>query len=283
MIQRYRLTHALVLFSILMTPVVVIAGAIFWSSPSKPLSAADAYAALAIIFLIANPLTEMLRSYSTVSSTVACVKRIQDFLLLNEVDDRRIRGNSVQRSEPNHYNEKTGDLKSTHGHTPQATPPTTAFAIQVNQLSIKSRVNDGFILQNVTFSVKRSQFSLIVGPLGSGKSVLLKALLGEIEFIGSMYVDAGAVAYCDQVSWIKNCSIRQNITGQEDFDQDWYDTILNVCLLNEDLANIADGDEGLAGSEGTSLSGGQKQRVVGSGASIADESSCTDYDGLGFS
>lgn len=269
--QHHRLTHILVLFSIFITPVVVIAGAIFWSTSSSQLSAAEAYAALAIICLIVAPLANMLRSHSTFSSTIACVQRIQEFLLLKEVEDRRIRGNGLQTLEPSPSEEKVGDSTSAHSRTLDRTA-TTAFAIELNRLSIKSQVDNGFILKDVTFSVKRSEFSLIVGPMGSGKSVLLKALLGEIQFVGSLYIDAGAIAYCDQASWIQNCSIRQNITGEEDFDEDWYNKILDACLLREDLANIMNGDEGLAGSDGISLSGGQRQRIVSPGTLITGKS-----------
>lgn len=245
-----------------MTPVLVIAGAIFWSAPSGRLSAAEAYATLALVFLIAGPLMDMLRSYSTFGSTVACVGRIQNFLLLGEVKDQRIRGNNIRTAEPGRrFNEKFGDSESTYSQRSNAAV-TTPFAIQLERVSIKSRLDDRLLLDNATFSIRRSSISLIFGPIGSGKSVLLKTLLGEVQFVGSVYVDAGAIAYCDQIPWIQNCSIRQNITGDQDLDQHWYDRILDACLLREDLASIMNGDEALAGSDGISLSGGQKQRVV---------------------
>ncbi|KND89223.1 ATP-binding cassette transporter abc1 [Tolypocladium ophioglossoides CBS 100239] len=42
----------------------------------------------------------------------------------------------------------------------------------------------------------------------------------------------------------------------------WYRKVLWACALEEDLAQLEDGDQSLVGSAGTALSGGQKQRVA---------------------
>lgn len=103
----------------------------------------------------------------------------------------------------------------------------------------------------------------IIFRVGSGKSTLIKSLLGETKIIdGSLQSTSGFIAYCDQTPWLMNASLKNNILGQSEFDQRWYDTVTNACCLLEDFSALPRGDESLVGSKGYALSGGQKQRVV---------------------
>ncbi|KAK3186314.1 hypothetical protein K4F52_004852 [Lecanicillium sp. MT-2017a] len=62
--------------------------------------------------------------------------------------------------------------------------------------------------------------------------------------------------------WLQNCSIRDNITGQSEYDADRYAHVLHCCALDEDLMQLPDGDKTLVGSRGSALSGGQRQRIA---------------------
>jgi ABC-type bacteriocin/lantibiotic exporter with double-glycine peptidase domain len=104
---------------------------------------------------------------------------------------------------------------------------------------------------------------MIVGRVGSGKSSILKAIAGElVQKRGSAIVNGAALAYCDQVPWLQNISIRHNIIGQSVLDEKWLSTVTAACALSEDIAVLPEGDLTLVGSGGVTLSGGQKQRVV---------------------
>lgn len=106
-------------------------------------------------------------------------------------------------------------------------------------------------------------FTAIVGPVASGKSTLVASIIGEtILKQGSMSPPMSRVAFCPQTPWIIDDTVRCNITGYGDFDQDWYDFTISSCGLLDDIKRFPLGDKFLCGSKGASLSGGQRQRVV---------------------
>jgi ABC-type transport system involved in cytochrome bd biosynthesis fused ATPase/permease subunit len=100
---------------------------------------------------------------------------------------------------------------------------------------------------------------------------LLKGLLGEVfTSTGFVYTSGDKeMAYCDQLPWLTNSTIKQNILGQSDLDENRYKTVVCACALDSDFAEFINGDLSLVGSNGLSLSGGQKQRVVSSFMSLS--------------
>ena len=123
----------------------------------------------------------------------------------------------------------------------------------------------GEILKAVNLSVPRAKLTLIVGPVGSGKSTLCKALLGE-TLVSESYVRLNErsrdIAFCDQTPYLTNASIQQNIIGFSSLDRKWYNTVVRAAGLDEDLASLPNGDQQLIGSNGVNLSGGQKHKVA---------------------
>jgi ATP-binding cassette subfamily C (CFTR/MRP) protein 1 len=71
----------------------------------------------------------------------------------------------------------------------------------------------------------------------------------------------GSMAYASQQPWIRNATLRDNVTFGVEFDKDRYDTALRVCEMNSDLQILPAGDMTEIGEKGINLSGGQKQRV----------------------
>lgn len=135
--------------------------------------------------------------------------------------------------------------------------------VEFNDSSISLKSGSDAVLQSVHLSILRSSLTMIVGPVGSGKSALLKAILGEAHLLsGSVQLNGGRIAYCDQAAWLRLGSIRENIVGPNPFEETWYREVLSACALNEDLAQLEDHDHSLVGSAGLALSGGQKQRLA---------------------
>jgi len=136
-------------------------------------------------------------------------------------------------------------------------------------------LQERFQLKNISADFPVGQFSVIVGPTGSGKSALLLALLGELELLeGAMFLprlDYGdyrvsgrgsGIAYAAQTAWLQNSTIRDNILFGKALNQDRYEAVLEGCALNPDLETFEAGDETEIGEQGITLSGGQKQRVA---------------------
>lgn len=119
-------------------------------------------------------------------------------------------------------------------------------------------------LTGVSFDVARGSLTLLVGPVASGKSTLLKSILGETYLLSGSVYFAGQdnVAYCDQDPWILNLSIRENIIGFSEYFDSFYHATVRACQLEEDLRAFPDGDKSVVGSQGLTLSGGQRARIV---------------------
>lgn len=59
------------------------------------------------------------------------------------------------------------------------------------------------VLKNINFSVDKGKLAAVVGTVGSGKSSLLSALLGEMEKVSGRVNTMGKIAYVSQVSFVK--------------------------------------------------------------------------------
>lgn len=101
----------------------------------------------------------------------------------------------------------------------------------------------------------------IVGQVGSSKSTLLNVILGELALnVGSITVN-GSISYASQEPWIFEGSVRNNIVFVENFDEQRYNEVVEVCALERDFKLLPQGDATIVGEQGSSLSGGQKARV----------------------
>ena len=118
-----------------------------------------------------------------------------------------------------------------------------------------------FCLNNISLLVSKGSFAAIVGFVGSGKSSILNAILGEMEkTTGEANVD-GSIAYVGQQAWIQNTTLKENILFGSTYDERRYRQVIEACALKEDLKVLDSGDETEIGEKGINLSGGQKTRV----------------------
>lgn len=198
---------------------------------------------------------------------LACFTRIQDFLLLKPWPGAK--ESTTTSCVPASFEAKDNAHDSSiELHVRDSPLVETDIAkrrsvIELSDVSIAPTSDAEPVLHGVNLHIVTSTLTVVVGPVASGKTTLLRALMGEAHIIGSATGLRGtSTGYCDQVSWLRNISIRDNIIGSSEFDNTWYNTVLSSCMLHEDLRQISDGDQALAGSDGASLSGGQKQRVV---------------------
>lgn len=119
------------------------------------------------------------------------------------------------------------------------------------------------ILEGLDFRVKKGSLTMVVGPVSSGKSTLLNAILGETSLCeGLSRSSTSTIAYCSQSPWLVNDTVEYNVTQGYDMVRKWYDSVLTACDLSTDLAIMPMGDKTLVGTRGLSLSGGQQQRLV---------------------
>uniref|UniRef100_A0A9J8AGT6 ATP-binding cassette sub-family C member 5 n=1 Tax=Cyprinus carpio carpio TaxID=630221 RepID=A0A9J8AGT6_CYPCA len=101
----------------------------------------------------------------------------------------------------------------------------------------------------------------VCGGVGSGKSSLLSALLGQMTLLGGSVAVNGDFAYVAQQAWILNDSLRENILFGKKYIEEKYNAVLEACCLFPDIIELPYGDMTEIGERGANLSGGQRQRV----------------------
>lgn len=116
-------------------------------------------------------------------------------------------------------------------------------------------------LLDISFSLSTGQIYGVCGSVGSGKSSLLAALLGQMHLVNGQVTLKPSCAYVAQQSWILNASVKENILFGQAFNSKRYYEAVYCCSLTEDLAAFSHGDQTEVGENGITLSGGQKQRL----------------------
>ncbi|KAJ3116713.1 hypothetical protein HDU96_008952 [Phlyctochytrium bullatum] len=116
-------------------------------------------------------------------------------------------------------------------------------------------------LRNINLEAPRGRLTAIVGAVGSGKSSLVSAMIGEMKCNRGSVTFSGTVGYSTQQAWIVNASVKENILFGRPYDAAKYRRVVDACCLLPDFAVLPDGDQSEIGERGINLSGGQKQRV----------------------
>jgi ABC-type multidrug transport system fused ATPase/permease subunit len=108
----------------------------------------------------------------------------------------------------------------------------------------------------------------IVGPIGSGKTALLKMLLGELEGDegGFAWSQPPRFAYCAQDPFVASGSLKDNLLLYGDPQAENHSSLalaraLALSQLSADIEKWPAGLDTEIGERGLNLSGGQKQRV----------------------
>ncbi|KAM3077467.1 hypothetical protein ACMFMG_006808 [Clarireedia jacksonii] len=223
---------------------------------SGELNIEKAFTSLSVLTLLTSPIFSVIYSIPALQSTVGCLHRIQIYLSKDSRQDHRLPNLSSEQEQLSISTDiELRPLQQFPDIFQEAT-------IVVRDGEFGWSLDQPNTLGNLNLSL-RSQLTVVVGPSGGGKSTLLKALLGEtLSSKGFVYTASNEIAFCDQVAWIQNKSLRDNIVGDLVFDETWYETVVKASALDIDFAHLALGDMTVVGSKGIALSGGQKQRLA---------------------
>ncbi|RPD56133.1 multidrug resistance-associated ABC transporter [Lentinus tigrinus ALCF2SS1-7] len=141
----------------------------------------------------------------------------------------------------------------------ESTLPTTAPPEE--QEKEKAPEEKPFELKNLRLKVPKGAFVAIVGRVGSGKSSVLQALIGEMRKSRGTCTFSSTTAYVPQAAWIMNATLRQNIIFGQEEDEEKLRQVIKACCLEPDLEMLPNGADTEIGEKGINLSGGQKARV----------------------
>ncbi|KAL4960800.1 putative ABC multidrug transporter [Aspergillus stella-maris] len=212
------------------------------------LNASTMFTSLSFLTLLTQPLSQLFQSIPQLVSGLACLGRIQAFLEQEPRQDYRQPMAKGQRITEKGLEQLNLDSKD-------------HITIRDANFGWKA---DEFVLHDINTRIPASCLTMVVGPVGSGKSTFCKALLGEIPSSkGSVMTSTSSrhIGFCEQTAFLWNGTIKENIIGFSPFDPERYDQVIEATALRFDLATLSQGDQTNIGSDGVALSGGQKQRL----------------------
>ena len=229
----------------------------------ETLGVSQAFTTLSLISLLSYPVATLIFAVPPLMGSLGCLERIQSFLLSKTREDHRIVLGSGRDKQQSHLASDPALNQDIELHAMMSTANPDSASIRVINASFAWGSDTLPVVKDVCFELTRGSFTWVVGPVGCGKSSMLKGILGEIPSgKGFVHVDSPYTAFVQQDRWVQHKSFRNNVLGTAVFNRTWYDTVIHACSLNEDIAQLTRGDLTLVGSAGHSLSGGQKHRLV---------------------
>jgi ATP-binding cassette subfamily C (CFTR/MRP) protein 1 len=118
------------------------------------------------------------------------------------------------------------------------------------------------LLHNLNFEIPHGKLCGLIGLVGTGKSNLVYAILGQMKLTQGNFKVGGKIGYVPQTPWIQNGTIRDNILFGLPYDEERYKQTVYSCAMVRDLEIMVDGDLTVLSDRGQNLSGGQKQRIA---------------------
>ncbi|MGZ3690371.1 MAG: ATP-binding cassette domain-containing protein [Pseudobdellovibrio sp.] len=200
----------------------------------KPLNKSDIIALLWVttVFL-ARPLRQLPWFFTFVFDAWTSFNRLVDFVNLENTDEK---------------------IKST-------TPLNPQNALEVKNLNL--RIGDRDILKNINLTIQPHEMVALIGPVGSGKSLLIKSLIGETPFTADVFYKQHT-SYLPQEHFIMSATLRDNMNFYYQSPKEHDKKVLHhltQAQFNFELDRLHEGLETVVGERGVNLSGGQKQRV----------------------
>ncbi|KAG3192973.1 Multidrug resistance-associated protein 1 [Phytophthora cactorum] len=172
-----------------------------------------------------------------VAEAVTSTSRLSDFLAAGETTDNIQQSEDLTLEIPPQISIENADFKWEE----DASAPTLA---------------------NINVSLQPGTLTVVVGPVGSGKSSLVNAILGEMPQTRGKRLVRGNIAYASQQAWIQNQTVRENILFGEPHEAEHYQRVVSACQLAPDFKMLEHGDQTEIGERGINLSGGQKARIA---------------------
>ncbi|PIH60739.1 ABC transporter ATP-binding protein [Paenibacillus sp. LK1] len=147
-------------------------------------------------------------------------------------------------------------------------------------------------IEDISFRVQRGQFLVITGRIGSGKSTLVRTLLGllpkqegTIRWNGkdvdpATFLMPPRAAYTPQVPRLFSDTLKENIVqGKQGRTEVALAKAIRLAVMDKDIQNLDQGLETSVGPRGVMLSGGQIQRAA-TGRMLMTEADLFIFDDL---
>ncbi|XP_065431854.1 multidrug resistance-associated protein 1-like isoform X5 [Chrysemys picta bellii] len=207
-------------------------GVYFLLDEENVLTATKVFTSISLFNILRLPLFDLPTVISAVAQTKVSLGRLEDFLYSEDLDPQDI------------------DTNYSGNH-----------AVGFIGASFRWEKTGPSILNNLNMTISEGSLVAVVGQVGSGKSSLLSAILGEMNKFEGIVQRKGSVAYVSQQAWIQNSILQENILFGSGLNRPYYERVLEACALLPDLEQLPNGDQTEIGERGVNISVGQKQRV----------------------
>ena len=146
-------------------------------------------------------------------------------------------------------------------------------------------------IDEIDFSIERGGFTVLAGKIGSGKTTVLRAMLGLVPARGEILWNEERIrdpasflvpprsAYTPQVPRLFSETLADNIALGQRVTRERLREAVALVVLDPDLERLEDGMETLVGARGVKLSGGQMQRSAAA-RMLATEAELLVFDDL---
>ncbi|KAG8590814.1 hypothetical protein GDO81_006917 [Engystomops pustulosus] len=189
-------------------------GVYFLIDESNILTASKVFTTISLFNILRLPLFDLPTVISSVVQTRVSLNRLQHFLCGEELDPENIETN----------------YKGNH-------------AVGFLGASFQWETHGSSILKDIHIKIPEGSLVAVVGQVGSGKSSLLSAILGEMNKLEGTIQRKGSVAYVSQQAWIQNALFQENILFGQSMNKTFYERVLEACALQPDLELLPHGDQ----------------------------------------
>ncbi|KAG7036545.1 ABC transporter C family member 13 [Cucurbita argyrosperma subsp. argyrosperma] len=211
------------------------------------LDAATVFTCLALFNTLISPLNSFPWVINGMIDAIISLRRLTRFLSCIEPDRTNISPSPIINND-----QAESDVKETAVFMSNA----------CSSWSSSKEVEPNILLNNLTLEIYKGSFVAVIGEVGSGKTSLLSAILGEMRLLHGSVHATRSISYVSQVPWILSGTIRDNILFGKDYDPQRYWDTLWACALDVDISLMAGGDMAQIGERGVNLSGGQRARLA---------------------
>ena len=231
---------------------------------NKTLEIANLFTAFQLINQMTNPLMGIPMFLNDFFTNLISIKRLQDFLYSEEHNYNK-NENSNEKDILIKYNKATFgiNISSNQIEKEKKLEIDRKKTNDSKNQSLSYEINKGILLNDITLTIKKGEFIAILGNTGSGKSNLINSILNNYKLISSNnpIIINGNLSYCPQLPWIMEDTIKNNIILYNEFNEEKYNKIINICQLKKDFENFNKGDLTYINLSGNNISGGQKGRI----------------------
>ncbi|CAD8125126.1 unnamed protein product [Paramecium sonneborni] len=267
---------AFYIFSVWLSPLLILCGTFLMHILlGNQLSAGSTFAIISLFQMLQQPLLQLPIAINEVMATNISLKRIQKFLFTDELESNCIQYDyygdekSVEIRNGNFYwsslkkEEIDEQEKKEQENKKKRKKQKKNKKLQIEEQNQKENEKKQ-VLFNINVEIKKGMMVAIIGDVGSGKTSILQAIIGEMLYNHEnppKITIAGQLAYVGQKYWIQNLTVKENILFGLEYKEQKYQNALKYSCLQQDLKILIKGDETMIGEKGINLSGGQKARI----------------------